>query len=275
MKHHILIVCTIIIFVSCSKDKFDSPGVIKGNVYLTTDYHSYPLSGFDDHSGTAVTLYDQFNFKNTVKTDSDGNYEFRNVKEGQYHLLFEKEGFTYYELFDIQHNGTDTLNFTYAPTKSKAIRLEQIKKVDFRIVKPPYISSYKGTIDYGPNKSKFGENFDIVLEVKNQPDFGCIALINDSKPVDEFNYRHFVFPDLLRRSGIENPVFKINFSEIDRKIFTPGTTIYIRYYPCGSGLVIYDPWMEMERFFMIYSHQSIYTEFTLPTESYYYEGREL
>ncbi len=273
MKYHFLIL--FLLLGSCSKEKFDSPGVIKGNVYLTTDYNSCPISGFNDHSGINVTLYNRFSFRKTAKTDANGNYGFRNVKEGEYHLLFKKEGFAYYELFDIQHNGTDTLDFTYGPNKSKAVRLEQIKKLDFDIIKPPFISSYKGTIDYGPNKTKFGENFDIVLELKNRPDFGCIALINDSKPVDEYNYKHFVFPYLLNRSGIKNAIFKINFSEIDREIFTPGKPIYIRYYPCGSGVIGYDRWLDMEKFFMIYPDQGKFTEFKLPTESFYYEGRVL
>lgn len=274
MNRLISILLIITLVFSCSKDRFDSPGVIKGSAFLTTDANRWPLSGFDDHSGIKVTLYDQSNYRKTVETNKEGVYEIENVKEGDYQLRFEKEGFTYYELYAIQHNGIDTLEFFYTG-QTKIVFLEPIKQISYKMVRPPFITSYKGSIDYGPNRGKFGENFEIAVEVENASSFGCVVFVNDSKPVDQFNYKLAVPTATFNRYGFSNPIIKLKFSMIDRDIFPPGSTIYLRYYPCGSGLFKYDPWMQIDKYFAIYPNQSTFKEFTLPTDLFYYEGRVL
>jgi hypothetical protein len=274
MNRAILLFLIVSFSFSCSKDKFDSPGVITGSAFFTTNISSWPAEGYDSHSGIKVTLYDQNKFRKTVETDKNGEYEINNVKEGDYQIRFEKEGFTYYELYDIQHNGTDTLEFFYTGA-TKTVYLMEIKQIDYKMIKPPFIASYKGSIDSGPNQGKHGENFEIAVEVENAPHFGCIVFVNDSKPVDDLNYELAVHTGTFSRSGIPNPIIRFKFSLLDRDIFHPGSTIYLRYYPCASGLFKYDPWMEIDKYFMIYPNQSTYKEFTLPTDLFYYEGRLL
>lgn len=272
MKNLIVIALVFQIVMSCSKEDYLA-GVIIGHATFCESYEAEIGNGFSDHSGINVTLYDRNNNKKTTFTNADGYYELNHIIPGNYHLKFEKEGFTKYELYEITFLDADTINFTKQTHIGYKVRLMPIVPVEYyHIQGDPYIDNYKGTIEYGPHKYVCGRNYEIVTEVKCSRDFGCTAFISDDMNVDHLNYKLAVPAGTFRRYGIENPIFRTGFKFIDRSVFPIGSTIYIRYYPCNSQLSAYDPWLKIDKYFMLHEDNSKMVQFTLPFDEKYYDG---
>lgn len=276
MKNSTLLLILFLLILSCNDDENKYPGTITGGASLTDNYYAQLFSGFDKHDGITVTLYDEYGFSSSTTTDIQGFYQIDNIKEGDYHLRFEKEGFTKYEIFDIHHNGLDTLNFGFDTSAGKKVRLEPINRVElFKILEDPYIHYYKGSLDFGPYKGSgiCGKNFQIVTEVySTSGEFSCIAFIDDNENVDNENYKLAVYTGTSSRTSISHLFLPIGFYSIDREVFPEGTNLYIRFYPCNSDLSGYDPWIGKERYFMIDETNSKLVSFKLPHDEYYYVG---
>lgn len=276
MKRNIFLSILFVLILSCNDEETKYPGSIAGGASLTDNYFAELFSGFDKHDGITVTLYDEYGFSSSTTTDIQGLYQINNIKEGDYHLRFEKEGFTQYEIFDIHHNGLDTLNFGFNTSEGRKVRLEPINYVEmFRILKDPYIHFYHGSLDYGPYEGSgiCGKNFQIVTEVySTSGEFSCIAFIDDNENVDYENYKLAVYTGTSNRTSIPHTFLGISFYIIDREVFPEGTDLYIRFYPCNSDLSGFDPWIEKNRYFMIDETNSKLVSFKLPQEDYYYVG---
>lgn len=276
MKTILTFLLFIIILSACSKqDEEKYPGVIKGKVILTTSYYS-SLDSLPSHEGVQVTLSDNFDFSKTILSDNFGHYEFSNVKKGDYKLRFEKENFTYYEIYNIQHNGLDTLKNCSNKDRGSKIKLEQYQDTYYKTMGDPFISSYKGGIPSGPNQNKFGLNFDIRTRIYSFKDYRIIAYISDEETVSDTNYKQVIETSISGRVGIPFNSIPIKFHELDNSLFPRSSTIYMCFYPYEHyEYPEYDPWLGIYKYFLIYRHLGQTVSFTLPGEDKYYDGEVL
>jgi len=273
MKSSLIPVLFFILFISCSEEEY--PGVVRGNVFLVEEEYIHTNTVYDDHSGIRVLLCDINGTVSKTLTDKEGNYEILNVRPGDYKLRFEKDSFSFYEMFNINIEGADTIEYSYPVNKSKSIRLKKLKPLEYKIVDGPYIDTHKGTIPNGPYQGQFGLNYEIVVEIEESRPFGCIAFISTEEDVDFMNYQMAVHSYSLGRYGVENKIMTIDFSDLDREIFPLSTKIFIHYYPYEGGTEIHDPWLNIDKFCTMHYENSRKKSFTIPGNSQYYEGSPL
>ncbi|WP_319482234.1 carboxypeptidase-like regulatory domain-containing protein [uncultured Draconibacterium sp.] len=273
MRYTAFISLLFILLVACEKDEY--PGVIRGNVLLTDHYDSFPIKAYDDNSGIIITLSDINGTITKTLSDEEGNYELLNIRPGEFKLRFEKDSFSFYEIFDINIEGADTIDLTYSVNQHKLVRLLKLQPLTFKTVKAPYISSYKGGIQNGPYEGQFGLIYDIVTEIEQSRSFGCVAFISTEEDVDYMNYQMAIGCSNMSRYYIENRILEFNFHDLDRELFPLSTKIYIHYYPVDGGPVIYDPWLDRKKYCTMHFNNSKKVSFTIPGNSMYYDGSPL
>ncbi|MDX8338740.1 carboxypeptidase-like regulatory domain-containing protein [Draconibacterium sp. IB214405] len=273
MKRTALLSLLLLLLLACDKDEY--PGVIRGNVWLTDNYKFVYLDSYDDNSGVKISLCDKNGTVTKTISDEDGNYEITNVKPGEFKLLFEKEGFSFYELFDINIEGADTIDLTYPQKEGGVICLQKLESFTFQTIKGPYIDSYKGSLPEGPYEGQFGLVYDIVTEIGASRDFMCMAYVSTEEDVDYMNYQMAIFCHNMHRKSIGNRILKFNFHDLDRELFPLNTTIYIRYYPYDGDPIIYDPWLNIDKYCTMHFDKSKLVSFTIPDDEMYFEGSPL
>lgn len=271
MKRTLQPILILLIFVSCNLNQNEYPGTIIGNAFLAKHSYYSNDSIFTDNSNIKVYLLAKDGDWAQTVTNADGNYQFANVAEGEYMLKFEKAGFTYFELYNILHNGIDTLDLSRNRTSDSSVKLLLLKTTSWKIVNDLWIGYYLGSLNRPPYEC--GRNFQIITEVKAGFDLGCIAFIDTSKNVDCFHYNLAVPISAFRRGGVPNPIMPISLSLFDMKVFKPNTVIYIRYYPCISSNSSYDPWMGVEKYFGLIPGIDKTMWIKLPRDSMYFWGQ--
>ncbi len=271
MKKVLRIILFLLFFMSCNSDRDEYPGTIVGNAFLAQ--HSYYRSDsvFTDNSNIKVTLLCKNGHRKQTSTNAAGNYKFTDIAEGEYMLKFEKSGFTYFELFNIQHNGLDTLNFSKNRSSDASVKLYQYKTYSWKIVKDLWIGYYHGSLNRPPYEC--GKHFQIIAEVKADNGVGCVAFIDTSKNVDCFRYKLAVPVGSFGRSGVDNPILPVNLSLFDLKIFKPGALVYIRYYPCVTSANDFDPWLGIDKYFGLIPGMDKTMWIKLPRDTMYFWGQ--
>ena len=273
MKNIVLISLLFILLVACEKEEY--PGVIRGNVVLTDHYNLVSVESYEDNSGIAISLCDINGTVTKTISDEAGNYELVNIKSGEFKLHFEKDGFSFYELFDINIEGADTIDLTYPVKDGRVIRLQKLEPLTFQTIKGPYIDSYKGSLPEGPYEGQFGLIYDIVTEIGESREFMCMAYISTEEDVDYMNYQMAVYCHNMSRKNIGNRILKFNFHDLDRELFPLNTKIYIRYYPYDGDPVIHDPWLNIDKYCTMQLNKSKLVSFTIPDDPTYFEGTPL
>lgn len=271
MKKTLQPILVLLIFMSCNLNQNEFPGTIVGNAFLAKYSYLSNDSVYADNRNIKVTLLTKDgNWTQTI-TDAGGNFQFTNIAEGEYMLKFEKVGFTYFELYNIQHNGIDTLNLSKSKTSDSCVKLYQQKECNWKIVNDLWIGYYHGSLNRPPYEC--GKNFQIITEVNSGFDMGCIAFIDTSKNVDCFHYKLAVPVSAFGRGGIQNPIMPISLSLFDLNVFKPGALIYIRYYPCITSQSGFDPWMGVEKYFGLIQGMDKTMWFKLPRDTMYFWGQ--
>ncbi len=271
MKQTLQIILFLLVFVSCNLSHDDYPGTILGNAFLAKHSYYGNDSVFADNRNIKVTLLNKNGDWAQTSTDADGNYSFTDVAEGEYMLKFEKTGFTYFEWFNIQHNGFDTLNLSKNKVSDASVKLFQFKTYSWKIVNDLWIGYYLGSLNRPPYEC--GKNFQIIAEVKADQGVGCIAFIDTSKTVDCFHYKLAVPVSSFRRMGVENPILPVNLSLFDMNIFRPGALVYVRYYPCVTSACDFDPWLGIDKYFGLIPGMDKTMWIKLPRDTMYFFGQ--
>ncbi len=271
MKRPLQTILILLIFISCNHSYDEYPGIIVGNAFLAKHSYYSNDSVYADNRNIKVSLLAKDGDWVQTVTNADGNYQFANVAEGEYMLKFEKVGFTYFELYNIQHNGIDTLNLSKNKTSDSSVKLYQQKECKWEIVNDLWIGYYHGSLNRPPYEC--GKNFQIIAEVNAGFDMGCIAFIDTSKNVDCFHYKLAVPVSAFGRGGIPYPIMPINLSLFDLKVLRPGALIYIRYYPCISSKSGFDPWMGVEKYFGLIPGIDKTMWIKLPRDTLYFWGQ--
>jgi hypothetical protein len=271
MKQALQTVLFLLFFMSCNSDHDEYPGAIVGNAFLARHSYYSNDSVFADNSDIKVTLLCKDGDWIKTSTDAAGNYKFADVADGEYMLKFEKSGFTYFELFNIQHNGLDTLNLSKNRVSDASVKLYQYKTYNWKIVEDLWIGYYLGSLNRPPYEC--GKNFQIIAEVKADNGVGCVAFIDTSKHVDCFHYKLAVPVSSFGRLGVENPIMPVNLSLFDLKIFRPGALVYVRYYPCVTSAYDFDPWLGIDKYFGLIPGMDKTMWIKLPRDTMYFWGQ--
>lgn len=273
MKYATLIPLLFILLISCEKEEY--PGVIRGNVVLTDHYNLVSVESYEDNSGIKISLSDINGIVTKTISDEKGNYELVNIKPGEFKLHFVKDGFSFYEIFDISIEGADTIDLTYSVNNGSIVRLQKTEPLTYQTIKGPYIDSYKGSLPEGPYEGQFGLVYDIVTEIGLSREFKCMAYISTEEDVDYMNYQMAIYCDNMTRKGIGNRILKFNFHDLDRELFPLNTKIYIRYYPYDGDPIIYDPWLNIDKYCTMQYSNSKLVSFIIPDDPMYFEGSPL
>jgi hypothetical protein len=211
----ISLLLTLLFIFACNTDDIKTlNGSIIGFIHPTDEFGNF----LNDKSGVNIEIIDG-NKRFLVRSSADGKYEFHNVPQGTYNIIFSKTGFGTTKLLSVSHTGGSN------PTS-----------VDYS-----YIAKYSSTTisDFDVNEDGNISGM-IHPEHRNNLDRrGAVIFIDKNKTVsDTINLRSIYAEIRYNYTFSENPF------DIYDKYFNVGDTVYVKAYGysgVGNNNAYYKP----------------------------------
>jgi hypothetical protein len=208
-----LILFTIFIFLSCTKDKEILTGEIRGVVDLFNVDYNQP----HDKSGVVVDLFMDGILKDSTLTDTEGRFHFYDIPYGSYHVNLQKDSFvlTSPQAYNFHHVGGGSPTIT-----------------EFALFRIP---TFELSIDSLVRETDSYYYFDIYWKIDGDTIlpywyYPVVLFCNNTPDVSLDNYTAFGWAYLSRGINQKAPYGRVSIISPAFEQLTPGT-IYVRFYP--------------------------------------------